>query len=83
MPNKSSGESDGDSSDDEPSRVESLGEIFTDIADDETFVDEQNQRQTETRLLDGTHPGEYVGEMLKTTGLSETIGEGETEHRLE
>ena len=83
MPDKSSGESDGDASDDDPTRVELLGEIFTDIADDETFVDEQNQRRTDSRLLEGTHPGEYVGEMLKTTGLSETIGEGEAEHRLE
>ena len=73
------GKHDGDTSDGESSHVQTLNEIVTDIADDETFVESQQTGRTSKRLVDGSDPGDYVEKMVKSTGLSETIDEGDTD----
>jgi hypothetical protein len=83
MPDNTNGTSDGETSDGESSHVETLSEIFTDIADDETFVESQRTGRTSKRLVDGSDPGDYVEKMVKSTGLSETIEESDADQRQE
>jgi len=68
---------------DVPESVQSLQNIFTDITDCESFVETHEQRQISDRLVDANDPGEYVSTMVKTDGLSETLGEGNSDQSQE
>ena len=67
------GEEDTPASDDP--RVANLSEIFTEVTGVEGFVETQEQSETSKRLMADNDPGDYVATMVRTTGLSETLGE--------
>jgi len=63
--------------------VQSLNEIFTEVTGVEQFVETQEQAQTSKRLMADSDPGDYVETMVKTTGLSETLSEPNSENPKE
>lgn len=74
MPDEHRGISEGEA----PS-VQSLNEIFTEVTGVERFVETQEQSQTSTRVVADSDPSDYVATMVKTTGLSETLGDPDTD----
>lgn len=65
--------------DGEKPSVQSLNEIFTEVTGVERFVETQEQSKNSKRLMADSDPGDYVATMVRTTGLSETLDEPNTD----